>query len=171
MKKDIYRPNYYYKNIFSINYKKLKEQGIKYLLFDIDNTIKDEKAKYPDTKDIELINSLKKDFTIIIVSNSYPARVHRFSNSIKCDSYYFSIKPLKRIYKKIIKKYNINADIIAAIGDQLFTDIKGANKMNITSILVDRISNNETIFTKINRIRERRYIKKYNLLERGKYDE
>jgi HAD superfamily phosphatase (TIGR01668 family) len=171
MKKEVYKPTYYYKNIFTINYKRLKKQGIKYLLLDIDNTIKDDKGKNPDNKDIELINKLKNDFTIILLSNSYPARVHRFADAFNIDSFYFSLKPLSLTYKKILKKYSLKPDIIAAIGDQLFTDIKGANKMHITSILVDKISNNETIVTKINRIREKKYINRYKLIERGKYDE
>ncbi len=171
MKKDIYKPNYYYKNIFTINYKKLKKQGIKYLLLDIDNTIKDNNINYPDHEEIELVNKLKKDFTIILISNSYPARVHRFANTLNLDSFCLAIKPLTITYKKIFKKYNLEPNIVAAIGDQLFTDIKGANKMNITSVLVDRISNNETIITKINRKFETIYIDKYKLIERGKYDE
>ncbi len=169
---NIYKPNYYYKDIFSINYKILKDNNIKYLLFDIDNTIGDDKKKSPSPKDIDFFNYLKKDFTIILVSNAYPSRVRRYAELLNIKDYhYFSLKPLRRTYNSIISKYNINAEIIAAIGDQLYTDIKGANKLNITSILVDRISNNETIITKINRLRENRIINKYNLLERGKYDE
>ena len=43
--------------------------------------------------------------------------------------------------------------------------------MNITSILVDRINNNESIFTKLNRLKEKRLIKKYNIIERYNYYE
>ena len=43
--------------------------------------------------------------------------------------------------------------------------------MNMVSILVDRINNNEHIFTKINRLKENRLIKKYNIIERYKYYE
>ena len=69
------------------------------------------------------------------------------------------------------EKNNLKKENIAAIGDQLFTDILGANKMNITSILVEPISKNESIFTKLNRARENRLIKKYNIIEKGNYYE
>ena len=74
-------------------------------------------------------------------------------------------------YKKFLKDYKVNTDNVAAIGDQLYTDVLGANKMAIKSILVDKISNNESLFTKLLRVRENNNIKKYNLIERGKYDD
>ena len=36
---NLLKPNNYYKNIYIINYQKLKENNIKCLLFDLDNTI------------------------------------------------------------------------------------------------------------------------------------
>ena len=71
----------------------------------------------------------------------------------------------------LLKENNLNCKNIAAIGDQLYTDIKGANNMNIISILVDPISKNESIITKFNRLRENKLIKKYHIIERGNYYE
>ena len=168
----IHKPDFYYKDIFSINYNSLKNNNIKILLFDIDNTIKKKKKKEPDNKDIKLFNTLKNDFNIILFSNALPYRVKRYANVLGIKDYYsLASKPLSYKYKKIINKYNTSSNNIAAIGDQLYTDIKGANKIGITSILVDKISNNESIIPKINRYRENRIIKKYNLLERGKYND
>ena len=177
-------PKLYYKDIYSINYKKLKDKNITYLLFDIDNTIADNRDNKPSKEAIQLINKLKKDFTIILVSNALPLRAKRFGQELAVDYYAFSIKPLKNTYKKIIStlvslskpcviisKYNINPSNIAAIGDQLYTDILGANKMGIISLLIDRISNNESIITKFNRIRENKIIKKYKIIERGHYND
>ena len=164
-------PNYYYQNIHSINYNKLKENKIKCLLFDIDNTIKDDRGKTPDNKDIELFNRLKKDFKIILVSNALPSRVSKFANALDIEGYGLACKPLKYTYNKIIKKHKLNTNNIAAIGDRLYTDIKGANKLNITSILVDRISKYENLIPKIDRLRENRVINKYRFIERGKYND
>ena len=168
----IQKPKLYYKDIFNINYKKLKNNNIKYLLFDIDNTIGDDKKRIPSKEDILLFKKLQKDFKLVLISNALKTRVKRYAKYLNIkDYYYLSLKPLKHTYNKIINKYNINTDIMAAIGDQLYTDIKGANKIGITSILVDKISNNETIFTKINRVRENRIIKKYKIIERGSYSD
>ena len=166
--KEIYKPTYYYKDIFSINYDLLKKNNIKYLLFDIDNTIGDNFKKNPSKEDIALFEKLHKSFYIILISNALPFRVKRYAKLLNIKEYYYlATKPISIVYNKILKKYDKN--MIAAIGDQLYTDIKGANKVDITSILVDKISNKEAIITKINRIKENRLIEKYKIIERGNY--
>lgn len=166
------KPNIYAKDIFSINYQKLKEQNINVLLFDIDNTIAKTIDKNPSKEVITLFNTLKKEgFTIYIISNALKRRALNFGRLLKVKAYYFSAKPLKRQYKKIIIENNLQKSNIAAIGDQIYTDIKGANKMNITSILIDPISPKESIITKINRIKENKIINKYKIIEKGTYYE
>ena len=165
------KPTLYYKDLYNINYKKLKENNIQYLLLDIDNTIGDSKERYPSKKAINFIKELQSNFTIILMTNALPPRAKRYAESIGVPYFAFSLKPFKINYKNILKKYNAPKSNVAAIGDQIFTDVLGANKMGITSILIDKISNNESIITKFNRIRENRIIKKYKIIERGKYNE
>lgn len=166
------KPNIYVKDIFSINYEKLKNQGIKTLLFDIDNTIATTKEKYPNNKVKELFNSLKKDnFNVYIISNTLKHRALRFGEALDVKTYYFSAKPLKRQYIRIMENHNTKREEIAAIGDQIYTDIKGANNLNITSILVDQISPQESIISKFNRIKENKLIKETKIIEKGKYYE
>lgn len=166
-----YRPDYYYKDIFSINYDQLKNSGIKYLLFDIDNTTVLTTSKLPQESIVSLINDLKKNFTIIILTNALPHRALKIGAYLDVDTYYLSFKPCRFNYHKIIKKYQASPNTICAIGDQLCTDILGANKQHITSILVDPLSNHESIFTKINRLKEYRLNKKYHLIRKGEYNE
>ena len=66
-----FRPSMYKKDIFSINYKKLKKAGVKCLIYDLDNTLAliDEKECPEKTK--ELIIKLKDDFLIFIINNNY----------------------------------------------------------------------------------------------------
>ncbi len=169
---NLYKPSIYTKDIFSINYKNLKKQGIKALLFDIDNTIAQTNEKYPSNQVAELLKKLKENkFKIIILTNAIPHRAIRFKKYLNVETYYLSCKPSKINYLRIIKKHNFRTNEIAAIGDQLLTDIKGANKIGITSILVDPISTKESIFTKLNRIKENILIKNKKIIERGKYYE
>lgn len=170
--KEKLKPTIYAKDIYSINYEKLKKQGIKTLLFDIDNTIATTKEKQPDIKVRNLFDKLKKDnFNIYIISNALKQRALKFGETLDVKTYYFSAKPLKRQYLRIMKNHNTKSEEIAAIGDQIYTDIKGANNLNITSILVDQISSKESFITKINRIKENKLIKKTNIIEKGKYYE
>ncbi len=170
---DIFMPDIYQKSIYDINYKKLKKLGIKCLLFDLDNTIAPISLKIPDRKIRDLIAELvDMGFTVIIVSNSGKARVEPFKDHLNIDASFSSMKPLKRKYQKIQKIYGFKDTEIAAIGDQLLTDIFGANRMGFTSILVNPTSFNEFAVAKVTRALERHIYKrlfKKGLLKKGVY--
>ena len=163
-------PDAYYKSVFDIDYKKLKKSGYKNLFFDVDNTLVPYKEDLVDKKTIDFINLLKKDFNIIIVSNSMSNRVLRIAKDLDVRGYYTSMKPLKRTYKKILNEYNGKESIF--IGDQFMTDILGAKKMKQKVILVDRLMEYEPIATKFWRFFERiviKDLKRKNKFETYKY--
>ena len=169
---DIFIPDVYQKSIYTINYKKLKKNGIKCLLFDLDNTIAPYKVTEPDVKVKELFARLEEDFKVIIISNSHKNRIRPFKEKLNVDCAYSSKKPFKTKYKKILELYNFKIDEVACIGDQILTDILGANRMGFTSILVNRVAKYETIFTRFNRFFEKFILKKLakkNLLVMGEY--
>lgn len=160
-------PNMYAKDIYSIDYKKLKLNGIKVLLFDFDNTLI-EKGNYKINKEaVRLIKALKKDFLIYIVTNSIHIRkLRKVCEELDVIYVSGSRKPFKRGFKKIPLK-NSSSEI-AMIGDQLITDVWGGNRMNYYTILIDPINNNELLSTKINRVIEKIIFKKINV-KRGEY--
>ena len=169
---DMFIPDIYQKSIYTIDYKKLKKNGIKCLLFDLDNTIAPYKVIEPDQKVKELFASLEKDFKVIIISNSNKNRLRPFKEKLNVDVAFSSKKPFKTKYKKILELYNFKIDEVACIGDQLLTDILGANRMGFTSILVNRIAKYETIFTRFNRFFEKLILKslaKKRILVSGEY--
>ncbi|MGN1338071.1 MAG: YqeG family HAD IIIA-type phosphatase [Candidatus Coprovivens sp.] len=170
--KNLLLPDIYQQNIYTINYKKLKQDGIKCLLFDLDNTIAQVNVKKPN-KEVKLLFQKLEDmgFKVIILSNALKHRLRPFKEELNVDTSPLSCKPLSFKYKKIINLYNYKPEEIAAIGDQIYTDIKGANKMNITSILVNPLSKKESIFTKYNRYKENKLFERNILLERGEYYE
>ena len=169
---NILKPNIYQKDVFSINYDNLKTKNIKNILFDIDNTIVSTKEKQPSKEIINLFNILKeKGFNIFIITNALKSRADKFQKALNVKTYHFSLKPSSRNYIKIIKENNLNIKECAAIGDQIYTDVLGANKLGILSILVDQISNKEFITTKINRLKEKRLIEKTNIIKKGEYYE
>ena len=164
----IFIPKMYQKDIFSIDYKLLKQKGIKILIFDLDNTIGKIKDKVCDNKTSEFINKLNKDFIVIVSSNSLKKRVLTFCDPLECGKIYFSLKPLSFVIKKIKRKYNINYQEMAIIGDQMLTDILLGNRYKLLTILVDQIDSYDLRKTRINRQFEK-LIKKKNKFKKGEY--
>lgn len=172
---NIFYPDIYAKNIYTINYNKLKDKGIKCLVFDLDNTLVPVKAKMT-TREVEIfIRRLRQNkFTVILMSNSPKKRVSLFKKSLDIPAFSFSMKPLKRKYKKMLKEYGFDLSEVACIGDQIMTDIWGANRMGFTSILVDKMTKEDFKWTKLNRVLESLILKHFHHKKRftkGEYYE
>lgn len=169
-----YLPDIYKKNIFDINYLKLKDKGIKCLIFDLDNTLALIDSTKVEDKVKELIAKLKKEFLIIIVSNSPKKRVSLFGKDLDVDYYPFALKPNIRTLKKIKSKYKLESSSIAIIGDQFITDMGYGYKGKITKIYVDPLATKDLKITNINRYLEDKIMSKYNknnLFKKGNYYE
>lgn len=161
-------PKMYYPNIYEVDYKKLKELGIKCLLFDFDNTCMGYKEKNLSKELVNLFTRLKKmGFNIIIFSNARNKRLNQFKE-FNIDYNSLSKKPLQIEFKKLLTKYNYKKEELCIIGDQIFTDILGGNRFKILTCLVDPLTNKDFIVTKIFRQIEKRIIKKleYTTTER-----
>ena len=170
-----YIPDIYEKSIFTINYDILILRGIKCLLIDLDNTIVPLTVKEPNKKIKQLFDELNtKGLKIIIFSNSPKSRVKPFKDSLNIDCCANARKPFKKNFMKVLNEYHYDIASVAIIGDQLLTDIRGGNKIGITTILVNPIGTKERIVTKFNRIIENKIYKKLrdlNLFTKGKYYE
>ena len=171
---DNFIPDMYVQSIYKIDYKKLKKQNIKCLLFDLDNTLVPYTESVPSSDVKELFHALENDFKVIIFSNSNKKRLRPFKEILNVDVAFSSRKPFKKKYLKIMKIYGFKPEEIACIGDQLMTDILGANKRGCYSIFVNSIGTKEPIWTRFNRFFERIVLKKLakkGILEKGVYYE
>ncbi|MBQ9011904.1 MAG: YqeG family HAD IIIA-type phosphatase [Bacilli bacterium] len=166
-------PDIYQKSIYTIDYSKLLNHGIKCLLFDLDNTIAPPNTRQVSQKTKDLFISLKqKGFKVIIFSNSLKFRVKHYQKQLDVDAYSNARKPFSGKFQKVMKDYGYNITELAIIGDQLLTDIKGGNKIGITTILVNPISKKDHIYAKITRKIENRIMNKMhenNIFSKGKY--
>ncbi len=167
-----YIPKMYSENIYTVNYKKLKKQGVKCLLFDLDNTLVEPHVKAPHERLRHFFDTLKKDFQVVIFSNSPKKRLMPFKEYLDVDVNYSSLKPLPFSFHKIMKKYNLKKEEVALIGDQLLTDVIGGNRVGIHTVLITPLIEKDLWVTKVNRMRENRIfnkLEKLGYLEKGKY--
>lgn len=167
-------PDMYQESIYTINYDKLKKDNVKCLLFDLDNTCVGYREKFP-TKELEelFVKLTKKGFKVIIFTNASRKRVVPFVKlHVICHS--SSKKPFKKSFQNIMKKYKLAKEEICIIGDQLFTDILGGNKVGIKTCLVNPLTDEDFIFTKIFRMSESIIFKRMaskSILIKGEYYE
>ncbi len=168
-------PDIYQKSIYTIDYSKLFNRGIKCILYDLDNTIVPGNSSEPPKKAKDLFVSLKqKGFKIIIYTNSPKMRLRNFQNAFGVDGVANARKPFTKKLIKLLKDYNYSINEVAIIGDQIMTDIRVGNRVGITTILVNPVSNKDFFVTKINRFFEKRKIKELtdnNLFFKGRYYE
>ncbi len=166
----IFIPKMYQKDIYTINYPNLKKLGYKLLIFDLDNTIGSIKEKTCSLKSANFLKSLKKDFIVLVASNSSNKRVQKFLSNVDCNYFSLSLKPTLRILKKIKRKYKIDYQEMVIIGDQVLTDIFLGNRKGLMTILVDPILNEDFKITSLNRKLEK-VINKKNKITKGVYYE
>lgn len=168
----LFRPDMYKKNIFEIDYKKLKKDGIKCLIFDLDNTlglIEHEKCPEETRK---LIKKLEKEFLIFISSNNTQQRIDPYLEDLGIKGVAWSLKPSTRSLRKIRKNEKLKKDEMVMIGDQIVTDILAGKRYKIKTILVDPLGKKDLKITGLNRLIENKIVKYYekrDLFERGKY--
>ena len=157
-------PTWCCSNIFKLDLNFLKENNIKYILTDLDNTLAPYNIPLPDENTIKFFNSLKEEgFTVIIVSNNTGKRVKTYSSSLNIDCVAGAKKPFTAVLKKYLETNNIDLSECVLIGDQMMTDIVCANRLKIKCILTDPLSKEEALVTFFNRKLDNFYRKKYKL--------
>lgn len=167
-------PDCYQKSILDINYNKLQKEGIKCILFDLDNTLAIVDLDSVSEEIEKKLKKLKKEFCIIIVSNNFSKRIKKICNIIDIEFISFSMKPLSKGLSKAMKKSGYRKEQTCIIGDQLISDVLGGKRLGIKTILVDPLSKKDLKITKINRLLEFLIIKKLDSigkLKRGIYYE
>lgn len=130
---------------YGIPYEKLYEEGIRGLLYDIDNTLVEHGAD-ATAQAAELMARLRKiGFSVMFLSNNDKERVARFNRDIGAKYIYKAGKPSPKSYLKAMEQMGTDAAATVFIGDQLFTDIWGAKRAGIRTYLVRPIAKHEEI--------------------------
>ena len=139
--------------------------------YDIHNA--DDSRPYPGIP--ELLSYLQDaGIQIVFISNNVEERVATFAKGLNIPFYPFAMKPLPKTYRKMLKDFHVKRDVVAVLGDQLMTDILGANVMRFYTILTAQVVERDLSFTKVNRVFENivfSLLKVTGKLVKGEYDE
>lgn len=151
----------------SIDFKKLYEKGYRGIIFDIDNTLVPHGAP-ADEKAIEFFKYLKKTgFKTCLISNNSKERVLPFAKAVGAKAVWKANKPAGRNYLLACRQMKTDRTNTVFVGDQIFTDILGANLAGIPSILVEPIHPKEEIQIVLKRYLEKIVLFFYHRKKRG----
>lgn len=155
-----FKPKMYFKTIEDIAVKTLKKRNIKGLILDIDNTLVPPHTPEADEKAKRFVYRMQEEFKICIVSNNIYERAEKFANSFPVDFICDGNKPAKKPFLLALEKLQLEPCEIAVIGDQIFTDVWGANRMGMISVLVNPVCDREGKFVKFKRLLEKLVFKR-----------
>ena len=136
---NLLRPREEVRSILDIDYEKLYRIGKRALLFDLDNTLGGRRPAQLAPEVTDLLDDLRKtgfrigiltnrrigtkDPVIVQLAKKYPLR-------------YRAGKPRKGGFLHILAQLGVSPDQAVMIGDRLFTDVLGANRLGIYSIRI-----------------------------------
>lgn len=145
---------------YEIDFQKLYKLGYRGVLFDVDNTLVPHGAP-ADDRAKELFRKLREiGFQTCLISNNQEPRVKPFAEAVDSPYIFNAHKPSGKNYCKAMEIMGTEVKNSVFVGDQLFTDVFGANRAEMYSILVKPIHPKEEI-----QIVLKRYLEKIVLWE------
>ena len=147
-------PRFIFPKITDIAPSFLKERGIRFLLMDFDNTMLPYTTDVPSKELLDWLTHMQESGIVLcIVSNSHKQRVPQFSEryGVACQTH--AAKPSPKGIRLAMQRFNVTRAETALVGDQIFTDVLGANLAGITAIAVKSI-HNHTVLLKLRHVFE-----------------
>lgn len=141
----IFYPDFYYSSTYKIPFEKMYEEGIRGVLFDVDNTLVPHGAPADQRAKQLFVDLESMGMKYCLISNNKEKRVASFNEEIGAPYLFNAHKPSTKNYKKAMEIMGTDAKNSAFVGDQLFTDVWGAKRAGMLSILVMPMDPHEEI--------------------------
>lgn len=156
-------PDYTAANVDRLDKEFYEKNNIKAVVFDIDNTLVAHTEPKPPKNVTDYFCFLKSiGVKYAVVSNNKIDRVRSFCGDLGIPWYGKALKPRKKYIKKVFDEMGISPKYGCLVGDQLFTDIYGGNRMKLKTVLVTAVGEDETSFVSFKRRFEKRILMKYS---------
>lgn len=138
-------PDHEADSAYVIDYKGLYQKGYRGIIFDVDNTLVPHGAPASEQA-ICLFEKLHNyGYETLLLSNNKEPRVKSFAEKVGSDYIFKANKPSKEPYIKAMEKMHTTIENTLFVGDQLFTDVWGGNRVGVKTFLVKPIHPKEEI--------------------------
>lgn len=162
-------PDEYKESSYILDYQALYDEGYRAVLFDIDNTLVPHGAP-ADDRAVQLFEKIKSiGLKPCLISNNKLNRVKSFADAVGAFYVEDAHKPSTKGYERCMQKMGTTTANTVFVGDQLFTDVWGAKRTGLKTILVKPINPKEEIQIVLKRIPERWILYFYKKTEKNKF--
>lgn len=146
---NLFRPKQIINRFNELDIKKYKELGFNTIFLDIDNTIAVPDQGKLEGESLDFVNELiTNGFKVLIFSNNNIKRVKKFVNNNKNVYYWaFACKPFPFAYWINCLRINSKLSKTIVLGDQLITDILGANLSKTYGIYTKKLVEKDSPWT------------------------
>ena len=147
-----YKPTYKIESVAKIPFVLLERDNIHGIIFDVDNTLT-RMGEGIDKDAFEWLKEAKKlGYRMCLLSNTFNSRkVKKIMLELDINGLYFARKPRVKGFEMALRLLDLKKEEVIMVGDQLLTDILGANRFGIKSILVKPLSKKEEPITMVKR--------------------
>lgn len=149
-------PSQFVESIHHIDIDQLKQNKIRAVITDLDNTLVEWDRPEATPEVISWLARLHDaGMKVTVVSNNNRERVQRFCAPLDLGFICAARKPANRAFLQAVRQMNVTIEETVVIGDQLFTDVLGGNRLGFHTILVVPVAQTDGFWTRFNRQMER----------------
>jgi len=153
---NILTPDQHLDNIFELDVDYLQSLGIKGIITDMDNTLVAWNDRNISPRLAGWFSMLKsRGFKLFIISNNSRDSGGQLARELDIPAIFYAVKPRKRAFQVALDKMELSPRQVAVIGDQIFTDVFGGNRLGLHTVLVTPISEKEFFWTRLMRMLEK----------------
>ncbi|MGQ9511897.1 YqeG family HAD IIIA-type phosphatase [Thermodesulfitimonas sp.] len=143
-------PNLYVDSVFEITPELLRSRGIRALILDLDNTLVARGQEWAEPRLLEWLAAMRREgFKLCIVSNNSRQKGGALARRLGVPGVFRAVKPRGKPFRKALALLGTSPEETAMVGDQLFTDILGGNRMGLYTILVSPLGGPDFILTRL----------------------
>ena len=148
-------PDWVFNAFYEVTPDFLKENNIKALLCDVDNTLSPYEHPTPSEKVRSWIEGMRENgIKIALVSNNHEDRITKYNEEMNLVAFYDAKKPSRKAYYKAAEELSVAIFDCAVLGDQLLTDCWSARRLGIKAIIVPPINDKKDLFHRFKRLIE-----------------
>lgn len=163
-------PDKLYVSVAQITPAELLAQGVLGLILDVDNTLAARQAAMPDKPVMEWIKTLRAaGVGLYVLSNNRRGRVTRFSQAMGVPAIHMGMKPFPFAFTRAVRGLGLPKSAVAAVGDQIYTDVFGAHLAGLRAFLVRPIASKESFFVDARRLFEQPVLALYRRRHPGEH--